>query len=302
MSSVDTALPPLTSRGHVVEGLDLMRDSNDALHDVGELRARMQRDGYLYLPGLLNKEWVLDARRSIAEKLQAEGVLHPDYPLMDCVNNPQKKMSFRPDLTVKNERVIKLLYSGNIMTFFDRFLGAPTLHFDFTWLRVMCPGGGTQSHCDIVYMGRGTQQLYTAWTPFGDVPFEQGGLIVLEGSNNHERLRNTYGKKDVDSFCTNKTGRQAQHHWAFGNGGGLSQNPNQISRQLGGRWLTAEYKLGDALFFTAHTVHASIDNKSKHIRISSDSRYQLASDPVDERWVGENPVGHGAAGKRGKIC
>ena len=42
-------------------------------------------------------------------------------------------------------------------------------------------------------------------------------------------------------------------------------------------------------------LHGSLDNRSKlgRVRLSSDARYQLASDPIDERWVGENPVAHG---------
>jgi hypothetical protein len=52
-----------------------------------------------------------------------------------------------------------------------------------------------------------------------------------------------------------------------------------------------------------HTVHASLDNSTAdRMRFSSDSRYQPASLPADERWVGANPVGHGLAGKRGRIC
>jgi len=52
-----------------------------------------------------------------------------------------------------------------------------------------------------------------------------------------------------------------------------------------------------------HTVHASLDNKTEdRIRFSSDSRYQPVSLPADERWVGENPIAHSMAGKRGRIC
>jgi hypothetical protein len=50
------------------------------------------------------------------------------------------------------------------------------------------------------------------------------------------------------------------------------------------------------------TVHTSLDNHSDRIRISSDTRYQLASEPVDERWVGEQPPGHGPSIKQGMIC
>jgi len=50
------------------------------------------------------------------------------------------------------------------------------------------------------------------------------------------------------------------------------------------------------------TVHASLDNQTNRFRLSSDSRYQLASEPADERWIGAHPAGHGPAGKKGKIC
>ena len=62
------------------------------------------------------------------------------------------------------------------------------------------------------------------------------------------------------------------------------------------------FRTGDLLTFPMHMVHASLDNPSGQVRLSTDSRYQPASEPADERWVGENPVGHALAGKRGRIC
>ncbi len=61
------------------------------------------------------------------------------------------------------------------------------------------------------------------------------------------------------------------------------------------------YETGDVLIFGMFTVHASLDNCTDRIRLSTDTRYQLASEPIDERWVGEVP-GHSEGGKRGKIC
>jgi hypothetical protein len=50
-------------------------------------------------------------------------------------------------------------------------------------------------------------------------------------------------------------------------------------------------------------VHASLDNRTANrLRLSSDCRYQRASEPVDDRWVGAQPPGHGTAGKRGRVC
>ena len=36
---------------------------------------------------------------------------------------------------------------------------------------------------DNVYMGRGTSDLYTLWTPFGDIVPEMGTVAVVEHSN-----------------------------------------------------------------------------------------------------------------------
>jgi ectoine hydroxylase-related dioxygenase (phytanoyl-CoA dioxygenase family) len=64
--------------------------------------------------------------------------------------------------------------------------------------------------------------------------------------------------------------------------------------------------MGDALIFTLRTVHAGTDNETDRLRLSTDSRYQRADLPIDERWVrgsgGEDPIGHGLAAKQGKIC
>lgn len=89
---------------------------------------------------------------------------------------------------------------------------------------------------------------------------------------------------------------------ANGTNGWLSDDTNKIRRQLGNRWLVAEYEPGDMVVFGMEMVHGGLDNRSDRLRLSSDSRYQLASEPVDERWVGDNPHGHSAAGKRGRVC
>ena len=57
--------------------------------------------------------------------------------------------------------------------------------------------------------------------------------------------------------------------------------------------------MGDLLTFSMKLVHASLDNQSDAIRISTDTRYQLASEPTDDRWVGPAPRGHVGFHKRG---
>jgi hypothetical protein len=51
-----------------------------------------------------------------------------------------------------------------------------------------------------------------------------------------------------------------------------------------------------------YTMHASMDNHTNRLRLSTDTRYQLAAEPVDERWIGEDPIAHGPEAKKGIIC
>ena len=52
-------------------------DSSELLGDREALNARIARDGYLYLPGLLNRADVLEARREITRRLNDAGQIKP---------------------------------------------------------------------------------------------------------------------------------------------------------------------------------------------------------------------------------
>lgn len=313
-----TTVPPLTALRKPLntapDAFGWLRDSSEVADDADALRARMAEDGYLFLPGRLHRDEVLDARRVIVERLHERGWLHPDHPPMEAVVAPEKgKAYFMPDLAEGNAPLMRVLYDGPLMDLFARLFGGPVRHFDFTWMRAVSPGGATAPHCDIVYMGRGTRNLYTAWTPLGDIPLEIGGLMILENSHRRNDVLGEYLRQDVDSYCENgpnaekvRTGALHWEHWD-GSGeswdGSISHDPAALRAALGGRWLTAaEYRAGDVLIFSIKTVHASLDNRSDRIRLSSDTRYQRAGEPVDERWVGDKPVAHGLAAKRGRIC
>ena len=304
------ALPKLTSLGMELDASDTafgeLRRSDDIAQDGAALRARMAEDGYLYVPGLLDVEQLRAARQYVVDRLAEMELLDDRFPRMEAVSLPDKGGAFMPDkLAHQNQALLDVLYTGPMMKFYERLLGGPVRHFDYTWFRSVRGGGtGTSPHCDIVYMGRGTFNLCTSWTPLGDIPIELGGLMILEGSHRQrERLRK-YLKRDVDEYCLNSpdpkiaAGQGGWGKW----GGQLSADPVSLREKMGGRWLTTDFRMGDVLVFGMATVHASLDNHTNRFRLSSDSRYQLASEPADERWVGENPIGHGQAGKRGKIC
>jgi len=287
------------------EAFGELRESSYLLGNGEALRNRMEENGYLFIRGFFRCADVMAARGAIVERIAEQGVLQPGSNPMDAIIKPGSQVSSPFSMALNNAPLDRLLYAGRIMEFYREFFGEEVKHFDFTWLRAMTRGQGSRPHCDMVYMGRGTREkLHTAWVPLGDAPLQVGGLMILENSHHKHHLLRPYLERDVDTYCRN--GRHAEaiesgaKNWEWD--GSLSKDPVSLRRKLGGRWLTTEYEMGDFLTFSMHTVHGSVDNNSDRIRLSSDSRYQPASLPADERWVGENPIAHGRAGKRGRIC
>ena len=297
-----------------------LRVSTDALDNGDELRQRMAADGYLFVPGYLDRDQVIEARLDLLQQLADNGTLDPAYPVSEGILKPSVSINFSPELAANNPSLEKVLYSGLLMRFFEHFLGGEVAHFDHTWFRTKGPGTttATNPHCDIVYMGRGTHDLYTAWVPYSDIPLEMGGLMVLENSHLSDELRDTYGRRDVDAYCENdpeaaltverlrSEGREptAEERAVISKtwGGHYSRYAIATREELGGRWLTAEYRMGDLLVFCMNLMHSSSDNQTDRVRLSSDSRYQLASEPQDTRWIGEDPPKHGIRAKEGMIC
>ena len=254
---ITTGLPPLSSVGHPLdlspEAFGFLRETTLAdAEDAALLRDRLNEDGYLYLPGLLGREAVRDARLAVLERAQSEGLLDPNSPLEDGVLREKINPYFRPAYTDANPSLMRVLYGDDepLMRLFDRFFGAPVRHFDFTWMRVVGPGRGTAPHCDVVYMGRGTHDLLTAWTPLGDIPLSVGGLMVLENSHRQSPVAlGEYLQQDVDTFCDNgpnaETIKAGKFGWEHYDGsfakwsGDITDNPVALRETLGGRWLTA---------------------------------------------------------------
>ena len=282
-----------------------LRRSADIAHDAPQLRARLAEDGNLYLPGLLDVAEVLAVRREITDRLAVGGAIDPGHKSIDAIYGAGGDINMGHGPAVPGTRLFKLLYEGRMMAFYERLFGGLVRHYDFTWLRIVKPGLGTYPHCDVVYMGRGTFNLCTAWTPVGDIPLDVGSLMILEKSHRQADKLQTYLHRDVDAYCTNypdagliESGQKQWQDWD----GRLSSNPVTLREKLGGRWRTTDFKAGDLLTFGMATVHASLDNQSQCLRLSCDSRYQLASEPADERWIGDDPIGHGPDGKKGKLC
>lgn len=282
-----------------------LRETRAESHSPPELMQRLQEDGYLYLKGFWPREQMAEVRQELLENLAELELTHPDAPVSEGRSNPDKQSAFTPEAGEKSELLSQVLFGPRILQFWEEIFAEDVLHFDYIWFRSIAEGMGTPPHCDIVYMGRGTRRLYTAWTPYGDISMDIGGLMLLEGSHKQPERISNYLSRDVDDYCANGPNAEAieseEIKWEWD--GKLSNNPVSLQEKYGSRWLTSEkFELGDVLIFGMEMIHASLDNQSEYLRLSSDSRYQRASEPADERWIGAEPIGHSLAGKRGRIC
>eukprot|EP01052_Picozoa_sp_SAG31_P011106 SAG31_NODE_622_length_13493_cov_7.301254_4_plen_350_part_00 len=273
--------------------LGLMRQSlpDELLLGAAELKARLERDGYLFLKGAVPRAAVLAGQRKIARTLAAEGWLRPGTDPRECLVDPTLDWdSPHPPKALGQTDTQQLLRSEEV----SRVLNAPELHhifqvlfdekpssLDFKWLRAVRPGGFSGFHMDNVYMGRGSEQLHTVWIPWHDVDLALGGLAVLGGSHNlpgFTRVRETYGRHDTGN------GKVRGDGW-------LSRDPAELMRfDSGARWLTAElFEAGDIVLFPMKLLHGSVTNTSRdRLRLSCDVRFQPASHAHDDRYtIGE---------------
>ncbi|MGJ3243659.1 MAG: phytanoyl-CoA dioxygenase family protein [Opitutales bacterium] len=289
------------------DALGAMEEATHLLGDPEALREQLAETGYLLIRGFHDRDRVVAARRSILQKLADADWVDPDGPLEAGRLLPDaEKPAGLLEYAYEEPAVENVIYGPAMMALMDALLGGPAMHFDYTWLRTTPPGNGTPPHCDLVFMGRGTHHLFTCWTPLGDIDYEQGGLMVLEDSHRKRNRIAGYLKGDFDSFCANRPEAEIDRS-ERAHAGHLTDNPVRLRQSLGGRWLTTEFRMGDILIFPMYLIHASLDNTSEdRVRLSTDSRYQLATEAVDPRWVrpapGERPPGHGPHVARGVIC
>lgn len=266
--------------------LGWLRATPAADADDDMLRDRLADDGYLYITEALDTDAVVAARREVMQRLvDVDEIQEPAIEglstgtsrrgeLIDDLGAFWKSVSEGP-------RLRRVTHGGNLAAIMARILDGAVRPYDFLWLRATRPGGASAYHFDHVYMNRGTDRLLTAWIPLGDVPLEDGPLAIVEGSHRWDDLIDAYRGFDVDRDTSRP--------------GHVTTEPVTLARERGTRLLTGDFKSGDVVVFSMFTLHGSLDNRSSigRVRLSCDTRYQRANEPFDERWVGENPVGHG---------
>lgn len=236
----------------------------------------LQRDGYLYLPQLLDRADVLRFREFYFEKLAPAGLLAERTSFVDGQDSGQ---------AIDNARLRTALFREVVPSpEYEHFCTQPALRNWFAWMYEAEPflhrrkiirhirpgqagiGTATQAHYDLVYLREGTDRLLSAWIPLGDIPIDRGPLIYLEGSHS-------------DYIKAEQHGQQLP-------AASITADLPGLADRLDRRWLGTAFEAGDVMIHSPYTVHASLDNldPKRVLRLSTDIRYQRASDPIDWRW------------------
>ncbi len=265
-------------------GLAPFRSSIDLVDRPDELRGRFEADGYVFLPGLLDPDQVLAARRELLLQYATIGEIDDRQPLMAAVAGDQAGLR-TANLRALTEslrtgaRYEAVILDRKLLAAVGAILDGPVRPYDFRWPRLARPGEGCGLHCDGPYMSRGTDRHLSTWIPLGAIRPHEGGLTLLEGSVHNRELADGYLQMDADRDGLT---------W-------LDDDLAAVRDRYGTRWLTAAYEPGDVLVFSMNMLHGAFDNRSpeRRCRLSTDSRYLVAGETPDPRWNGDDLNPHG---------
>jgi hypothetical protein len=258
---------------------DILKEISSSYPDEDSdvLKARLSEDGYLCIRGLIPRDAIMGARKVLYDgmrELDDDSTFEYPKGKAGCYMG-NKEFTHQPAF-------LEAVENPSCYDFFEKLFDEEAISFDYKWARsVPEKAAGTQAHMDVVYMGRGSQRLHTMWTPLGDIERENGPMVVLDKSHNHpafEKIRQTYGKMDVDR---DKVG-----------GGWFSNDYKELADLCGEKWLIGDYQAGDVIIMGLHMFHGSLRNEMDKVRFTCDVRYQPASEPRDNRWIGDNPIAH----------
>jgi hypothetical protein len=250
--------------------LDL-QDSSPIRDDPDALRARLAQDGYLFIRGFHNVDSVTAAAKFTLEAIEARGGIAPGTPAVEGRIGPENRNFpfLRVPEVSHDPAILRVVDSPDTFEFYARIFGKPAITFDKRWLRCMANGGHNHFHYDNVYVGRGTPNRLTMWSPLTDVDLDEGPLVICLSSHRHEHLINTYGQTDMDRDLTEAV---------------FTANPRELVEDFGFTLGTTHFNPGDAILFGMFMMHSSAPNLSNRYRISIDTRYQPADEEKDERF------------------
>jgi hypothetical protein len=255
-----------------MDGMEVVKDAlvrpleeaTALLDNATALQVAVERDGYLFVRGVVPRGPVTRLRRLVLEHARSVSWLDPTAPIEEARGRCGVRIGDQqsPDwmaLQAQLHTSVELWHVGDAPVL-HRLLAAAFGRPSFLFLglntcRVVSPHPemAARPHQDAHYV-RTLGEFVTIWIPLGDCPVRLGSLSVWPGS--HQRgLRPHHGVGIVD--------------------GGVVMDDEAV-------WHGADFAIGDALVLTRHVIHRSLPNTSTHtLRLSVDLRYGFAGADAD---------------------
>ncbi|KAI0886437.1 uncharacterized protein GGS22DRAFT_179313 [Annulohypoxylon maeteangense] len=288
-----------------------------------ELRQRLERDGYLFLKGLIPRDDVLKAREDYFTYLAPSGVLAPGTLPVDGIFDDKNDRLDYPGMvsagsTDANGRprgglFVDLALKAHAEPWYkDGFCKHPALHSFIAkitgWgdentlgltrslLRNNTPHNKAIGvHYDQIFLRHGEDTSMTAWVPMGDIALDGGGLIYLEnGHTLGQEIESGFYEKARQTGLTDEEAKNAFNKNMMG-GGLIADGAKEFATAHARRWLVTDYQAGDVVLHTPYMIHASTINKDPKnvIRLGTDLRFVDSSRSYDKRWTNVYAFGDG---------
>ncbi len=172
-------------------------DSTAVAGDGHELRARMDRDGYLFIRGLLPGDVLEDLRLDFLRIVRDSGWLRRDAPLEEALPD-QSAFCVEPEPAYMDvygrmyalQQFHAIQHRPELLELLERLCGEDVLPHARIIGRAIFPQRDeftTPAHQDFIPI-QGTPDTYTAWFPLHDLPLELGGLECSTGSHTSDEL------------------------------------------------------------------------------------------------------------------
>jgi ectoine hydroxylase-related dioxygenase (phytanoyl-CoA dioxygenase family) len=257
---------------------------------IGALREQYEAQGYVWLKQLIDPTDVWAFRRRYFAALQHTGLIASGSDPCDGIfagGGEDKRLVTEKAVEIARWAAYEAFcLSRPILDFYEALFAEPVYLHKRMLIRHTRPGDPncTGAHYDLVYLRAGTDQLCTSWIPIGDIPVELGGLIYLEGSDGWGRqMEAEFSVKNAE---LSPEERLSAYNKNMNEGGWLTKNVPELAERLNTRWLMADYEAGDMVVHSPYMIHASTMNESPggRMRLSTDIRFQRASDKIDPRW------------------
>ncbi len=266
-------------------------NSCDSNASVRELKEQYNKQGYLWIKGLVNHNQVMSLRSLFFEKCKRFGLLEEDTlseeKKISASEIPIEVMNkVRADFTTCKEYKA-LVNSKEILNVLGELLEGSVCSLNRQIVRYKMPNDSrsdTGAHYDLTYLRSGTTNVITTWIPIGDIPVEMGGLMYLEKSLDFSHKMEEQFNSEIAALSDQE--RYAVRSKGMGLKGWITKDLSALSELTNSKWLVADYEAGDIVVHSPYIIHASSTNNDlkQRIRLSTDIRYQRIDSEIDQRW------------------